>query len=132
MRLFEMTKRYYENLPQFVKPTIEKSNAKELKYSALDSGYKIGTAGNAEVGRGQTIQYFHGSEVGFWKNAGKLTKGIMQAVPNADDTEVILESTANGVGNYYHLQWKAAEKGSIRIHCLSLFPGTGRLNTVLS
>lgn len=109
--LFEMTKRYYEYLPDFVKPVIEKSNAKELKFSALDSGYKIGTAGNAEVGRGQTIQYFHGSEVGFWKNAGKLTKGIMQAVPNAPDTEVILESTANGVGNYYHQQWKAAEKG---------------------
>ena len=35
----------------------------------------------------------------------------MQAVPNANDTEVILESTANGVGNYYHQQWKAAEKG---------------------
>lgn len=109
--LFEMTKRYYEHLPDFVKPQIEKSNAKELKFSALDSGYKIGTAGNAEVGRGQTIQYFHGSEVGFWKNAGKLTKGIMQAVPNADDTEIILESTANGVGNYYHQQWVAAEKG---------------------
>lgn len=109
--LFEMTKRYYEHLPQFVKPEIEKSNAKELKFSALDSGYKIGTAGNAEVGRGQTIQYFHGSEVGFWRNAGKLTKGIMQAVPNADDTEVILESTANGVGNYFHQQWVAAEKG---------------------
>ena len=43
--LFEMTKRYYEYLPEFVKPVIEKSNAKELKFSALDSGYKIGTAG---------------------------------------------------------------------------------------
>lgn len=109
--LFEMTKRYYDNLPDFVKPTIAASNAKELKFSLLDSGYKIGTAGNAEVGRGQTIQYFHGSEVGFWKNAGKLTKGVMQAVPKGGGSEIILESTANGVGNYYHKQWIAAEKG---------------------
>ena len=109
--LFEMTQRYYENLPSFVKPTIEKSNAKELKFAQLDSGYKIGTAGNKSVGRGQTIQYFHGSEVAFWMNAGEHTKGVMQAVPDANDTEVIFESTANGVGNFFHEQWKLAESG---------------------
>ena len=109
--LFEMTKRYYDNLPEFVKPIIEKSNARELKFSLLDSGYKIGTAGNAEVGRGQTLQCFHGSEVAFWKNAGQLTKGVLQAVPSAPGTEVILESTANGLNNYFHQQCKLAEKG---------------------
>lgn len=109
--LFEMTKRYYDLLPPFVKPTIEKSNAKELKFDSLDSGYKIGTAGNKSIGRGQTIQYFHGSEVGFWQNAGELTKGVLQAVPDAPNTEVILESTANGLNNYFHQQWKLAEKG---------------------
>lgn len=110
--LFEMTERYYENLPRFVKPQIGASNAKELSFGKLDSGYKIGTAGNKAVGRGQTIQYFHGSEVAFWQNASEHTKGIMQAIPNGDGTEVILESTANGVGNYFHQQWKAAEKGT--------------------
>ena len=35
----------------------------------------------------------------------------MQAVPDADGTEVIWESTANGVGNFFHEQWKLAEKG---------------------
>jgi hypothetical protein len=109
--LFEMTERYYDNLPQFVKPVIGASNAKELSFGKLDSGYKIGTAGNKAVGRGQTIQYFHGSEVAFWQNASEHTKGIMQAIPNGSGTEVILESTANGVGNYFHQQWKAAEKG---------------------
>ncbi len=109
--LFEMTERYYENLPVFVKPTTGAANAKELQFDKLDSGYKIGTAGNKVVGRGQTIQYFHGSEVSFWLNASEHTKGIMQAVPDADGTEVILESTANGVGNYFHEQWKLAEKG---------------------
>lgn len=109
--LFEMTKRYYDLLPNFVKPSIEKSNAKELKFDQLDSGYKIGTAGNKSIGRGQTIQYFHGSEVAFWQNAGELTKGVLQAVPDADNTEIILESTANGLNNYFHQQWKMAEKG---------------------
>lgn len=109
--LFEMTERYYDNLPLFVKPTTSAANAKELHFDSLDSGYKIGTAGNKAVGRGQTIQYFHGSEVSFWVNASEHTKGIMQAVPDADGTEVIWESTANGVGNFFHEQWKLAEKG---------------------
>lgn len=109
--LFEMADRFYKKLPNHIKPSLGASNAKELYFDNLDSGYKIGTAGNKAVGRGQTIQYFHGSEVAFWMNAGDHTKGIMQAVPDGDDTEVILESTANGVGNYFHQQWKLAEKG---------------------
>lgn len=109
--LFEMTERYYDNLPSFVKPVAGTANAKELHFNGIDSGYKIGTAGNKAVGRGQTLQYFHGSEVAFWMNASEHTKGIMQAVPDAPGTEVIWESTANGVGNFFHQQWKAAEKG---------------------
>lgn len=109
--IFEMTKRYYDHLPTFVKPVLQKSNATELKFSLLDSGYRIGTAGNGAVGRGKTIQYFHGSEVAFWKNSGEITKGVLQAVPDDKDTEVILESTANGVGNYFHQQWTAAVNG---------------------
>jgi len=109
--LFEMTDRFYNNLPPQVKPVTSKANAKELHFELLDSGYKIGTAGNKAVGRGQTIQYFHGSEVAFWMNASEHTKGIMQAVPDAPGTEVIWESTANGVGNFFHEQWKLAEKG---------------------
>jgi len=109
--LFEMTERFHENLPKYIKPSTSAANAKELHFGVLDSGYKIGTAGNKAVGRGQTIQYFHGSEVAFWLNASEHTKGIMQAVPDADGTEVIWESTANGVGNFFHEQWKLAEKG---------------------
>jgi len=109
--LFEMTERFYSNLPKFVKPSTGAANAKELYFDKLDSGYKIGTAGNKAVGRGQTLQYFHGSEVAFWMNASEHTKGIMQAVPDAPGTEVIWESTANGVGNFFHEQWKLAEKG---------------------
>ena len=109
--LFEMADRYYNNLPVWMRPELGACNAKELTFSKLDSGYKIGTAGNKAVGRSQTIQLFHGSEVAFWPNAAEHTKGILQAVPDAPGTEVILESTANGVGNYFHQQWKQAEKG---------------------
>jgi hypothetical protein len=109
--LFEMVERYHELAPDFVKPITGASNAKELIFSKLDSGYKVGTAGNKSVGRGTTIQYFHGSEVAYWPNAAEHAKGILQAVPDEDDTEIILESTANGIGNYFYQQWQRAEAG---------------------
>jgi len=109
--LFDMSKRYFEHLPHFVRPETSASNAKEMMFSNLDSGYKVGTAGNKAVGRSQTNQFFHGSEVAFWPNAAEHAKGILQTVPDAPDTEIIYESTANGVGNFYHIQWKQAEAG---------------------
>lgn len=109
--LFNMSKRYYENLPIHVKPSISAANAKELQFKRLDSGFQVGTAGNKTVGRSQTNQYFHGSEVAFWANAGEHAKGILQTIPNSRGTEIIYESTANGVNNFFHQQWKAAERG---------------------
>lgn len=109
--LYKMAQRYYENTPAPVKPQVSTSNAKELIFGLLDSGYKLGTAENKAVGRSATIQLLHGSECAFWNNASEHAKGIMQAVPSAPGTEIILESTANGVGNYFHQMWQSAEAG---------------------
>lgn len=109
--LFEMSQRFHQYCPAVVKPKTDASNAKELIFGQLDSGYKIGTAGNKAVGRSSTIQFLHGSEAAYWPNAAEHAKGIMQAVPSEDGTEVFLESTANGIGNYFHEQWQMAESG---------------------
>ena len=109
--LYEMAKRFYGNTPAIVRPIVSTNNSKELVFGDLDSGYKLGTAENKNVGRSATVQLFHGSEVAFWSNAAEHAKGIMQAVPDAPGTEIILESTANGVGNYFHQQWQKAEGG---------------------
>jgi hypothetical protein len=109
--LFDMAQRYHDYCPPFLKPTADASNSKELDFGALDSGYRLGTANNKGVGRSSTIQFLHGSEVGFWQNAAEHAKGVLQAVPDVADTEVFLESTANGMGNYFHQQWQRAEAG---------------------
>jgi len=108
--LFDMVKRYHEHCPDIMKPTTRASNAKELIFSKLDSGYMLGTAGNKSVGRSATIQLFHGSEVAYWPNAEEHAKGILQSVPR-DRSEIFLESTADGIGNYFHEQWQLAEEG---------------------
>jgi hypothetical protein len=109
--LYKMAQRFHENTPKVVRPQVTTSNAKELIFGKLDSGYKVGTAENKSVGRSSTIQLFHGSECAFWNNCEEHAKGILQAVPDEPGTEVILESTANGVGNYFHQLWQKAEAG---------------------
>lgn len=109
--LFELANRYHENCPALVKPSTSASNAKELHFDKLDAGYKVGTAGNKAVGRSSTVQLFHGSEVGFWPNAQQHAAGILQTIPDEPGTEVFKESTANGVGNYFHKEWQDAEAG---------------------
>ena len=109
--LFEMAQRYHDHNNQLVKPSTGGNNARELYFDKLDSGYRVGTARTKGTGRSGTFQYFHGSEVAFWSHADEHAKGILQAIPDVEGTESIRESTANGVGNYFHQQWKAAERG---------------------
>ena len=109
--LYIMAKRFYEHTPIEIKPMVSKTNAKELVFGILDSGYKLGTAENKNVGRSATIQLLHWSETAFSNNTDDHSTGILQAVPNADNTEIIMESTANGIGNYFHEMWQKAEAG---------------------
>lgn len=109
--LFSMTKRYCDEMPEGLIPIPDTSSAKELRFDSLGSSYAVGTAGNKSVGRSQTIQIFHGSECAYWPHAEEHAKGILQAVPNEEGTEIILESTANGIGNYFYNMWMAATTG---------------------
>src|SRR5712672_1072307 len=91
--------------------TTSAANAKELYFDKLDSGYRVGTAGTNGVGRSSTLQLFHGSEVAFWPYAETHASGILQAISDAPGSESILESTANGIGNFFHRTWRDAEMG---------------------
>ena len=107
--LFEMAERFCNESP--VRVSVSQSNAKELHFSGNDCGYKVGTAGNKAVGRSSTLQLFHGSEVAYWPNASAHKAGAIQTVPDLPGTEIILESTANGVGGMFYEDWKATERG---------------------
>lgn len=101
--LYDMVKVYYDESadPNF-RPHLGTSNAKELIFPNLRSGYKVGTAGTRGMGRSKTFQQIHWSEVAYSPNCDEHSAGILQTVSDADDTEIILESTANGQGNYFH------------------------------
>jgi len=109
--LFNMSRNTIANMPKEFRPSFKKSNSKEIMFDHNDSGYRLYTAGSPEAGRGTTPTIAHLSEVAFWGHDEKILAGLFQGISEADGTEVILESTANGVGNEFHRLWKGAVEG---------------------
>ena len=128
--LFEMSKLYYENLPEPMKPARKKSNAKELLFNnkdntGLNSRIKCMTAGGNGIGRSDTFINLHLSELAFWEGDKKKTLiGLLQAVPNTLDSVVIIESTANGY-EYFKELWDKAVAGKNEFY--PLFVGWNEL-----
>jgi len=100
--LFGMTKRFYDYYPLRDFLQTKEDSSTSLFFEGRESGYSIGTAGNKATGRSLMLQLFHGSEVAYWPHADEHAAGILQSVPFADNTYVIFESTANGIGNFFH------------------------------
>lgn len=113
-KLFKMTRTFYDESDGEFKPSTTAASANELSFGNLKSTYYVGTAGTKGVGRGGTVQYFHGSEVALWTNADEHFGGIMQSIPTgkmSGGTEIILESTGQGPrGKFYDL-CMSARKG---------------------
>jgi phage terminase large subunit-like protein len=109
--IYQMARRFHENCPPAVRPHAGLSNSRELVFDRLDSGYQVGTAKSQGVGRSNTIQYFHGSEVAYWANAADHVSGILQAVPDMAGTEVILESTSAGADGLFYKLCQDALRG---------------------
>lgn len=112
--LFDMTKRFHSECMPFLKPSTARANARELKFDKLDSGYMISTAGADTVGRGETLQIAHLSEVGLWPKAKsrEIMNGLLEAIPNEPDTFVAIESTARGMSGPFYEQWQGAVAGT--------------------
>ena len=72
------------------------------------SGIEIETANNLDAGRAFSIRYLQLSEYAYYRNARKLTGGLLSAVPDDPDTMIVKESTANGVGDPFHQDCLAA------------------------
>ena len=109
--LFEMTKLMWERWPYKPLFTESHKSVRRLAWNETGSSMKIATAKGQEVGRGQTIHAVHCSEVAFWPYPEDLMLSLKQAVPDTPGTIMILESTANGAGNWFHQEWFAAKHG---------------------
>lgn len=109
--LFGMAQRFHDLMPAGLAPTTQAANAKELLFADTGCGYVVATAGTKEVGRSDTIQLLHGSEVPSWPNAENHIAGLFQALSKGPGSEGVLEATAKGIGNVFHRLAMASVRG---------------------
>lgn len=107
--LFEMVETFHTHNP--VRPHTGASNAKELAFDKLSSGYTVGTAGTKAAGRSQRIHLLHWSEVAYSPNAAGHSAGLLQTVPDLPGTEIVKESTGAGPTGEFYESWQMAEGG---------------------
>lgn len=76
----------------------------------------LATAQSPDGVRGGNYSMAHLSEVAFWgdddwKSAEKIVRTVSGSVALEPDTMVVMESTANGEGNFFHGEWLRAMEG---------------------
>ena len=107
--VFSMHKRFYKHLPPQLKPEELYNNKKMLEFnneqgSGLDSAIRVGTAGKEDLGSSQLIHYLHLSELAKYPKhlCTSLLLSLLQCVPAVDDSAIVMESTAKGVGGEFY------------------------------
>lgn len=110
--ILTMTKRYWTTYPFKDFHDEQYNGRKQLAWSDLQSNIVIGTAKNTNAGRSKTLHALHASEVAAWDNPEEMVGGLRQAIPSFGITMIFLESTANGVGNFFHKTWNEATADS--------------------
>lgn len=74
---------------------------------------QIGSAQKPDALRSFDFSLVHMSEVGLWKDTQEargddVAMALYSTVPDVPGTMIVMESTAKGVGNYFHRQYLAA------------------------
>ena len=80
-----------------------------------DTVVSIGSVISPNSIRSGDIAMMHASEVGVWKeteqwNASSIIRSVTGSILDEEMTMIVLESTANGTGNYFHTEWQRANK----------------------
>ncbi|HEY0794611.1 MAG TPA: terminase [Acidisarcina sp.] len=117
--IFRIVQRFVDCLPPDMKKgtlRTSRTNARQLVFPALDSEYRVESAGDKNAGRGITIQNLHCSEVARWPgDPAETLGGLRAAMPQ--DGELVLESTPDGMAGCFYEEWvKAAafDSGVVR------------------
>ena len=92
-------------------------STKNLKCVETGGKFAVGSIENPKQFRSYSYMMAHLSEVAFWgdtayKNALHLAQSIKASIPRVECSVVAIESTAKGVGNFFHNEWIAAKEGT--------------------
>jgi len=95
-KTFQQSCRPYDGL---IRPARLVNDANGLLKWDNGSWARIQTAANLRSGRSANVQLWHLSEFSLWPRAQILMRGILGSCAKTPDTSIIVESTANGVGD---------------------------------
>lgn len=109
--LFDKVRMFYEQWPLKGHYPTRYSSRREMAFSSNGSFVRVQTARNPTALAGRTIQFLHASEVALWERQEEAMLVVRQTVFNAPGSVIILESTANGIGNWFEATWREAEAG---------------------
>ena len=91
-----------------LKPELGRKSRNEIFFKKTNSTFFIGTAGSRSFGHGDTITDLHLSEASRYPDPESIVRGTF---PAAERGEITVESTGNGVGNWFHRQCVRAREG---------------------
>lgn len=97
--LLDKIKTFWRTTPPRFRPTIKYNSKYEISFPKVDSKILV-LPSTENLGRGYTLRLCHLTELAFWEKAEEKMVAIENSVPI--DGTIIVESTPNGVGNYYH------------------------------
>lgn len=111
-----MYKNLIAKLPRWSDPiTFKRFEGTELIRIIPERGCRvqIGSAQKPDALRSFDFSLVHMSEVGLWKDTQEakgddVAMALYSTVPDVPGTMIVMESTAKGVGNYFHRQYLAA------------------------
>lgn len=109
--LFNITKHFYETWEYRDLFKTRYATKRQLTFDSNGSNVWVMTAEHTEAGRGRTIQAAHFSEMAFWTEPSEAMLAFNAAIPPLPGTLVIIESTANGMGNFFEEEWISAKSG---------------------
>lgn len=105
-------------------PETKRSNRDELVF-ANGSRITSATAGNKDLGRGSTYTMILMSEIAFYANIKNQLVSAEQSLAKGSESRMFLESTSNGLNEYYEIV-KSASKNNSK-YKLFFIPWTHRL-----
>lgn len=108
--IFQIYDRYYSNLDPDLDPGHETRQRKKELGLRNGSELIVETAKDLDAGRASTPHRLHVTELASWDHAEDVWISIVTPVPTRG-SEIIVESTAAGVGNYFHYRWERARSG---------------------
>lgn len=125
--VMDMLLRVLDNLPWWLRPATKtrvETYPQELEFitgahvwtASGDStrGENAGEKGGSKkgnIGRGRTPSVLTLTELSTWAHPEQIDGSLMPGVPIHPRTLAIFESTAKGMGNWWHLHWEASKAG---------------------